>query len=133
MSETFEPIFFTLLVVAFSAVHPALARAEIGQAAPISTDGVTTITPHNWQEYRQFMSDGLIALFEGKQFWHLPDDLRIEVGPTTSIPLPKKYRSDTARYSNQVRLVRTSTGGYVPIGYVAGLPFPHPLAGDSAL
>jgi Protein of unknown function (DUF1329) len=133
MSEMFEPIFSALLVVALSAVHPALARAEIGQAAAISTDGVPTITPHNWQEYRQFMSDGLIALFEGKQFWHLPDDLRIEVGPTTSIPLPKKYRSDTARYSNQVRLVRTSTGGYVPIGYVAGLPFPHPLAGDSAL
>jgi Protein of unknown function (DUF1329) len=133
MSEMFEPIFFALLLIAFSAGHPALARAEMGQASGISIDAVTTITLQNWQKYRQFMSDGLIALFEGKQFWRLPGDVRIEVGPTISIPLPKEYRSDTARYSNQVRLVRTPTGGYVPAGYVAGLPFPHPLTGDPAL
>jgi hypothetical protein len=124
---------FALLVIAIYIFHPAPARAEMGQAGGISIDAVTTITLQHWQKYRQFMSDGLIALFEGKQFWRLPGDVRIEVGPTISIPLPKKYRSDTARYSNQVRLVRTPTGGYVPAGYIAGLPCPHPLTGDPAL
>jgi hypothetical protein len=79
------------------------------------------------------MSDGLIALFEGTHFWHVPLDLRIEVGPTTSIPLPKKYLEDSARYSAQVKLTPTAGGGYVPAGYVAGLPFLHPLQGDPAL
>jgi hypothetical protein len=79
------------------------------------------------------MSNGLAALFEGKKFWRLPADLQIEVGPKTSIPLPRKYLQDTARYSNRVTLTRTSSGGYVPKGYVAGLPFPNPLEGDPAL
>src|SRR5437879_11375704 len=93
----------------------------------------TTVTPENWQAYRQFMSEGLVALFEGRHFWHVPPDLRIEVGPTISIPLPGKYREDTAKYSNQVKLTRIASGGYVPTGYVAGIPFPDPLDGDPAL
>jgi hypothetical protein len=79
------------------------------------------------------MSAGLVALFEGKQFWHLPTDLRIEVGPTIPIPTPRRYLADTAEYSNRVKLTRTSSGGYVPINYVAGLPFPHPLEGAAEL
>jgi hypothetical protein len=57
----------------------------------------------------------------------------MEVGPTIPIPLPTRYLKDTVKYSSQVRLVRTSSGGYVPSGYVAGLPFPHPLEGDPEL
>jgi len=56
------------------------------------------------------MSEGLKALFQGDHFWHLPSDLRIEVGPTISIPLPKKYLEDTSRYSSRVRLSKTSFG-----------------------
>jgi len=93
----------------------------------------TTITQQNWQRYRQFMSDGLVELFEGKQFWHLPADLRMEIGPTAPIPLPKRYLADTAKYSNRVKLVRTASGGYVPSAYVAGLPFPNPLGGRPEL
>ncbi len=63
----------------------------------------------------------------------MPKDLRVEVGPTVSIPLPQEYLDDTARYSSRVRLVRAATGGYVPTGYVAGLPFRRPLVGDPAL
>jgi hypothetical protein len=130
MVETIETILLGMLSIALSAtLYPGLATAFPGP--PV--DAGTTITQLNWQKYREFMSDGLIALFESKQFWHLPADLRIEVGPTTSIPLPKAYLSDTARYSSQVKLVRTASGGYVPIGYIAGLPFPHPLSGDPNL
>src|SRR6202030_2735158 len=54
----------------------------------------TVITQQNWEGYRAFMSDGLIALFGGRHFWHMPAGLQIRVGPTISIPLPKKYLAD---------------------------------------
>lgn len=93
----------------------------------------TVITNQNWGQYRGFMSEGLIALFEGSHFWRMPAEVELEIGPTRSIPLPKKYLADTAQYSNQVKLIPTREGGYVPSEYVAGLPFPHPLEGDPAL
>ena len=100
-------------------------------AATIPTG--TKITADNWAQYKEFMSAGMIALFERTDFWHLPSDVVVEVGPTISIPLPKKYMADTKKYSSQVRLVSLPSGGYVPQGYVAGLPFPDPLKGDPAL
>lgn len=130
MTETIKQCSLPILAILMSAgLHPPLAIALPAQ--PL--DAGTAITQQNWQKYRQFMADGLVALFEGKQFWQLPPDLRIEVGPTTSIPLPKMYLDDTARYSSQVQLVKTASGGYVPTGYVAGIPFPHPLSGDRKL
>jgi hypothetical protein len=112
---------------------PQTGATGASPGATTSIGSGATITQQNWQQYRQFMSMGLAVLFEGKEFWHLPADLRIEVGPTISIPLPKKYLDDTAKYSKQVQLLRTSSGGYVPTGYIAGLPFPHPLSGDPNL
>ena len=114
------------------ALFPIPAAAQPESATGNIATGAT-ITLQNWPAYRQFMSDGLVALFEGKHFWRMPADLQIEVGPARSIPLPQKYLEDTERYSSQVRLVRTPSGGYVPSGYVAGLPFPKPLEGDPAL
>jgi hypothetical protein len=118
-----------MLVVITAHPHPLVAGPA---SASTGTPGAI-ITQRNWQRYRQSMSEGLVALFEGKHFWHLPADLQIEVGSTISIPLPKKYLDDTVRYSNRVKLIRTSSGGYVPNGYVAELPFPHPLEGDPVL
>jgi Protein of unknown function (DUF1329) len=110
-----------------------LGVANADSAPPTEIQPGTIITNQNWQQYRQFMSEGVIALFEGTHFWHMPKDLLIEVGPTIPIPLPKKYLEDTARHSSKVRLIPTADGGYVPTGYVAGLPFLHPLQGDPAL
>lgn len=93
----------------------------------------TVINSANWRQYRQFMSEGLAALFEGSHFWKLPKEVSIEVGPTISIPLPKKYLEDTEKYSGQVRLVRLPSGGYIPKNYVAGIPFPKPFEGEPAL
>src|SRR5262249_42968349 len=42
------------------------------------------------------------------------------------IPLPPKYRGDTERYRSQVKLKPFQDGGYIPEGYVAGVPFPSP-------
>jgi hypothetical protein len=93
----------------------------------------TKITVANWQNFRQFMSEGMSALFEGNRFWRVPQEIVVEVGPTTPIPLPAKYLADTEKFSGRVKLTRLPTGGYVPEGYVAGTPFPHPLSGDPAL
>jgi hypothetical protein len=122
-------VFAALLIVGTSPI----GAAEADPAAPANVADAAVITNQNWRDYRQFMSAGLIALFEGASFWHMPNDLRIEVRPPIPIPLPTKYREDTDRYSRKVRLQQMPNGGYVPAGYVAGLPFPHPLEGDPAL
>jgi hypothetical protein len=120
----------SILGVLFFILHLATnAAASDTTGTPVNT----TITLQNWEQYRQFMSEGLIALFAGTHFWHMPADLRIEVGPTQSLPLPRRYLEDTEKYASEVKLTRTADGGYVPSGYVAGLPFPHPLEGDPAL
>jgi len=93
----------------------------------------TKITIQNWQQYRRFMSMGLQAIMSQQYFWKVPASAVIEVGPTIKIGLPKKYRDDTEKYHNQVKLVPEGEG-YSISGYVAGLPFPDidakdPLAG----
>jgi hypothetical protein len=60
------------------------------------------ITMANWQNYRDFMPSGLIALFEGKYFWKMPADIRIEIAPTVIHPLPKNYRACSAPPSDHV-------------------------------
>ena len=119
-----------MLLVATSTL---CGQSDLEAAAPDSIAPSTRITMENWSQYRQFMSDGMIALFEGSHFWKLPKDVVIEVGPTISSPLPSRYLEDTRKYSGQVHLTRLPTGGYVPDGYVAGLPFANPLEGDPAL
>jgi hypothetical protein len=119
------------LLIAF--IFPQTLLAGSSGSTTNEIEPGTTINQQNWRRYRNFMSEGLAALFQGDHFWHLPADLSIQVGPTISIPLPRKYLEDTSRYSSQVRLQKTAFGGYVPMGYVAGLPFPHPLEGDLSL
>jgi hypothetical protein len=132
--EKSSKILLGFAAVLFATMAVRLSALAANSAHPVTTSAEgATITQENWQQYRQFMSQGLIELFEGKHFWHLPRDARIEVGPTIPIPLPKRYLADTAQYSGQVKLIRTANGGYVPINYVAGLPFPHPLDGDREL
>jgi Protein of unknown function (DUF1329) len=121
-----------IFVAATAFAFPLKAQATPAPP-PVDILPGTVITTQNWQQFRAFMSEGLIALFKGSHFWHMPAGLKIQVGSTISIPLPKKYLDDTARYSNKVKLIPTLEGGYIPSGYVAGLPFPRPLEGDPAL
>jgi hypothetical protein len=71
----------------------------------------TVITMQNWQQYKQFMTDGMVALFEGKYFWKMPPDVRIAVGPTVINPLPKSYLAATEKYSSGVKIVELPDGG----------------------
>jgi hypothetical protein len=86
----------------------------------------TIITMANWQHYRAFMPDGMAALFEGKYFWKMPPDVRIEIGPTAILPLPKNYLAATEKYAPQVRLVELPDGGLTLENYRGGVPFPNP-------
>lgn len=111
------------------------ANASSAQSAA-SSDGVagahatippgTTITMQNWQQYKQFMPDGMIALFEGKYFWKMPADVEMEVGPTVIHPLPATYLAATEKYASQVRLVTLPDGGLNIENYQGGIPFPNP-------
>jgi hypothetical protein len=72
------------------------------------------------------MPAGMQAIFAGDHFWHMPADVKIEIGPAVPIALPRRYLEDTTRYSGSVTLRHLPEGGYVPDGYVAGIPFPQP-------
>jgi hypothetical protein len=122
-----------LIVCAVLTVAGAQNNARAILSDQPSTAPGTKITMRNWQRYRRFMSQGMIALFEGSHFWRMPDDVVIEIGPTTSIPSPEKYQQDTRVNAGRVGLLRLPGGGYVPTGYVAGAPFPEPLKGNPNL
>lgn len=103
--------------------NPA-ARTDAAAAATIPPG--TVITMANWRQYRDFMSDGMAALFEGKYFWKMPPDIQIAVAPTDLHPLPKNYLAATEKYASQVKIVALPDGGLTLKGYMGGIPFPNP-------
>ena len=80
----------------------------------------------NWQQYRQFMPDGMQMLFEGKYFWKMPADVEMDVGPTRLHALPPGYLAATKKYASQAKIVTLPDGGLLLKDYVAGIPFPDP-------
>ncbi len=113
-----------------AAAAPAKAEPASAKAEPASASIApgTTITMQNWQQYQQFMPDGMASLFQGKYFWKMPPDVQIEVGPTVINPLPKTYMAATEKYSGQVKAVELPDGGMTLTGYQGGIPFPNPAA-----
>jgi len=79
----------------------------------------------NWQQYQQFMPDGMAALFQGKYFWKMPADVKMDVGPTLIHPLPKGYVEATEKYSAQTKVVAMPDGGLTLTGYQGRIPFPN--------
>ncbi len=86
----------------------------------------TVITPQNWQNYKQYMTEGMQALFAGRYFWKLPPDARMEVGEPKRHPLPQIFLDHTKKYSQLVQIRELPDGGHTVTGYVAGQPFPDP-------
>jgi len=113
-------------VCAASEDKTASAPADHGSPSADSIPSGTIITTQNWQSYRQFMSDGMAALFEGKYSWKMPADVQMEVGPTKIVPLPKNYLAATEKYAGQVRIVDLPDGGLTLQGYHGGIAFPNP-------
>ena len=94
----------TSLIAAFAITLTLAAQSSLADSGQDGIGTGATINQQNWRQYRQFMSEGLAALFEGTLFWHLAADSRIAVGPTTLIPPPKQSLVDTTKYSSRVRL-----------------------------
>ena len=123
-----------LIAVLILAIYPRPVLAQTSANPPKATaDGAlepippgTTINGQNWQHYRQFMPDGMIALFEGKYAWKMPPDAALEVGPTVIHPLPRNYVAATEKYSGQVQLQELPEGGLTLRNYQGGAPFPNP-------
>jgi hypothetical protein len=105
-------------------------QAEVTGAPGVQPDNAippgTRITMQNWQNFKQFMPDGMVELFQGTYFWKMPADVSMEVGPTVTYPLPKNYLEATAKYSSQVKIVELPDGGLTLTGYQGGIPFPNP-------
>jgi hypothetical protein len=73
---------------------------------------------------------GMQDFFEGKFFWKMPADIRINVQATKVYPLPQNYVEATERYGSQTRVVHLPNGHNDVQGYVAGRPFPDPQEPD---
>ena len=118
------------MVLLTSTFSPTLIQAQsnpLAETASSSSESVigTTITAQNWHDYKNYMPDGMIALFQGKYFWRMPPDVAMPIGPTIIHPLPCDYREATEKYANQVKLVELPIGGLTLEGY-NGVPFPNP-------
>jgi hypothetical protein len=88
-----------LLLIATLILYPLLGSASAQQTDNSQADipPGTKITMQNWQQYKQFMPDGMVALFEGKYFWKIPADLEMDIGPTVTRPLPSGYACNTQK------------------------------------
>jgi len=90
----------------------------------------TRITISNWQQYKAFMPDGMIALFSGKYGLKMPNDIEMNVGPPIHIVAPASFRQASEKYSGEVRVVHLPNGRNDIANYVAGEPFPVPQGPD---
>jgi uncharacterized protein DUF1329 len=112
------------VLILLTAITPAPAQDKDSAQSTIPPG--TKITMQNWQQYKQFMPDGMIPLFEGKYFWKMPADLEMDIGPTVNRQLPTGYVTATEKYGNQTQVVVLPDGRFDIKNYVAGLPFPNP-------
>lgn len=72
----------------------------------------------------------MTELFKGDQFWRMPADVEIVVGPTIRVKLPVGYSEATAKYSRNVHIVHLSNGHNELFNYAGGEPFPNPQEPD---
>ena len=90
----------------------------------------TKITMQNWQQYKQFMPEGLAKMFAGEFYWKLPANVEIDIGPTVNIPEPPNYVEATEKYGKQTQVVHLPNGHMDVLNYVGGEPFPNPQEPD---
>jgi hypothetical protein len=81
MFYRYAALLFTMMLLV---PGPAKAR-DADQPSAGQADGPippgTTITMQNWENFKQYMPDGMAAMFEGKYSWKMPDDVAMEVVP----------------------------------------------------
>ncbi len=105
------------------AVGPMVGLA---QSAEDTIPPGTKITMQNWQQYKQFMPDGMAALFSGQYFYKMPPDVEMDVRAPVIHPLPKPLIEANEKYGSQTRLVKIPDGRFRIDNYISGVPFPNP-------
>src|SRR5579859_5326792 len=70
--------------------------APAANALPVGT----TINAQNWEQYRDFMPEGMARLFAGEFALKIPADVEMEIGPTEAHPPPKGYAEATEKYAS---------------------------------
>lgn len=133
-------IFAVLITVISIPARQGFAQQSVSKSAANGAGSVdapgegslvgSTVTIHNWQNFRQYMPDGMAMLFEKKYFWKMPDDVAMQIGPTVIRPLPKSYQEATERYSSQVTVRELANGRLTLSNYHGGTPFPNPAEPD---
>ncbi len=110
------------LVMFLIAAAPAAAADSSSPVPP-----GTVINMSNWQQYKQYMTNGMQSLFAGTYHWKFPSDFEVVIEPTKTYPLgSRQYIENTEKYASQVRIVDLADGGHNLQNYTAGLPFPNP-------
>jgi hypothetical protein len=104
----------------------ASLSASLGANIPVGT----RITMNNWFKYQQAMPLGMIELFKGNYFWKMPQDIEIDVGPTTISSPTARYAEATKKYSESVHVVHLANGHNDIENYKGGMPFPNPQEPD---
>jgi len=118
--------FSSVWIISLVALAAWFSRAIPCKASEATIPAGTVITAQNWTQYKQFMPDGMQALFSGSYSWKMPPDLRIGVEPAHNYLLPQVYVRNTEKYSHLVKIRELPNGGHTVAGYVAGTPFPNP-------
>jgi hypothetical protein len=99
-------VFFRRLLVCLALILWSFASVAYAvQGVPATIPIGTKITMRNWQQYRQYMPDGMSALFEGKYFWKMPADVEMNIGPTRAFAPPPGYVLATEKYGGQTQAV----------------------------
>jgi hypothetical protein len=123
MSTARRTALAALVLLLMTAAPLMAAAANSGDPIPPGT----VIDMSNWQQYKQYMTDGMQALFAGTYHWKYPPDFQLVIGPTKHYPLgSKQYIENTEKYASQVRIASLPDGGHNIQNYTAGLPFPDP-------
>lgn len=113
-----------VLVLLLAVALPLTAGAADPQS-PVPPG--TIINTSNWRQYKQYMTNGMQALWAGTYHWKFPSDFQIVIEPTKTYPLgSKQYIENTEKYAGQVRIVSLPNGGHNLENYTAGCPFPNP-------
>lgn len=107
-----------------------LALSAVTALADCKVTPGTVITKSNWNQYQDCFSDGEKILWQGAEFWKMPDDVEMHVGQQHQWSLPKPYVEATEKYGSQTRLTKQPDGQYKLENYVAGTPFPNPSGPD---
>jgi hypothetical protein len=126
---TLAAVFVVAMWALAMVLDPSLVLAQPSTSQDTIPPG-TKITMQNWQQYKQFMPDGLATLFAGQFYWKLPANVEIDIGPTVNIPEPPTYVAATEKYSGQVQVVHLPNGHLDVRNYQGGVPFPNPQEPD---